>query len=202
MWGRSQAGQVLSTASTPASARAVVPRLFLGEGLRQGRVRGGVHCARQCARQDEPHHGALITDVAFPLNDPLTAPRARHETMSVQIAQRTLEDLGFAEVLRALAHRCRTAPGKERAAVRPFLDTEDQVTDALSLVAEARLLSQEQFSLPLGGVSDLRDAVNRSSKGGMLEPRDLIASAQLLYAFAAPARPWRSARRRCPCWRR
>lgn len=104
--------------------------------------------------------------------------------MSVQIAQRTLEDLGFAEVLRALAHRCRTAPGRERASARPFLDTEDQVTDALSLVNEARLLSQEQFSLPLGGVSDLRDAVARSAKGGMLEPRDLIASAQLLYAFA------------------
>ncbi|HYH98979.1 endonuclease MutS2 [Hyalangium sp.] len=104
--------------------------------------------------------------------------------MSVQIAQRTLEDLGHAEVLRALAHRCRTAPGRERAQARPFLDTEDQVSDALSLVAEARLLAQEQFSLPLGGVSDLRDAVGRASKGGMLEPRDLIASAQLLYAFA------------------
>jgi DNA mismatch repair protein MutS2 len=104
--------------------------------------------------------------------------------MSVQIAQRTLEDLGFAQVLRALAQRCRTAPGRERALARPFLDTEDQVTDALALVGEARLLSQEQFSLPLGGVSDLRDAVNRASKGGMLEPRELIASAQLLYAFA------------------
>jgi DNA mismatch repair protein MutS2 len=104
--------------------------------------------------------------------------------MSVQIAQRTLEDLGFAEMLRALAHRCRTAPGKERALARPFLDTEDQVSDALSLVNEARSLSQEQFSLPLGGVSDLRDAINRASKGGMLEPRDLIASAQLLYALA------------------
>ncbi len=104
--------------------------------------------------------------------------------MSVQIAQRTLEDLGFAEVLRALAHRCRTAPGRERALARPFLDSEDQVADALSLVAEARKLAQEQFSLPLGGVSDLRDAVNRASKGGMLEPRDLIASAQLLYAMA------------------
>ncbi|WP_224371431.1 endonuclease MutS2 [Hyalangium versicolor] len=104
--------------------------------------------------------------------------------MSVQIAQRTLEDLGFAEVLRALAQRCRTAPGKERAQARPFLDTEDQVTDALSLVGEARSLSQEQFSLPLGGVSDLRDSVNRASKGGLLEPRELIASAQLLYAFA------------------
>jgi DNA mismatch repair protein MutS2 len=104
--------------------------------------------------------------------------------MSVQIAQRTLEDLGFAEMLRALAHRCRTAPGKERALARPFLDTEDQVSDALSLVNEARVLAQEQFSLPLGGASDLRDAIHRAAKGGMLEPRDLIASAQLLYAMA------------------
>lgn len=104
--------------------------------------------------------------------------------MSVQIAHRTLEDLGFAEVLRALAHRCRTTPGKERAQARPFLDTEERVTEALALVAEARRLAQEQFSLPLGGVSDLREAVHRASKGGMLEPRDLIAAAQLLYAFA------------------
>jgi DNA mismatch repair protein MutS2 len=104
--------------------------------------------------------------------------------MSVQIAQRTLEDLGFAEMLRALGQRCRTAPGRERALARPFLDTEDQVSDALSLVGEARRLAQELFSLPLGGVSDVREAVNRASKGGMLEPRDLIASAQLLYAFA------------------
>jgi DNA mismatch repair protein MutS2 len=103
---------------------------------------------------------------------------------SVQIAQRTLEDLGFAEVLRALAQRCRTAPGKERALARPFLDTEERVAEALALVAEARRLAQEQFSLPLGGVSDLREAINRASKGGMLEPRELIAAAQLLYAFA------------------
>ncbi|XXF75121.1 Smr/MutS family protein [Myxococcaceae bacterium GXIMD 01537] len=105
--------------------------------------------------------------------------------MSVQIAQRTLEDLGYAEILRALAHRCRTQPGKERALARPFLDSEAAVAEALSLVGEARtLLQQEQFSFPLGGVTDLRDPVHRASKGGMLEPRELIASAQLLLAFA------------------
>ena len=72
--------------------------------------------------------------------------------MTVQISQRTLEDLGFSEVLRALAQRCRTEPGRERVLARPFLDTPEQVAEALALVAEARALSHEQFSMPLGGV--------------------------------------------------
>lgn len=103
--------------------------------------------------------------------------------MTVQISQRTLEDLGFADVLRALAQRCRTEPGRERVLARPFLDTPEAVAEALALVAEARSLSQEQFSLPLGGVTDLRTPIGHAAKGGMLEPRQLIDSAQLLFAF-------------------
>ncbi|ATB32743.1 Recombination inhibitory protein MutS2 [Melittangium boletus DSM 14713] len=103
--------------------------------------------------------------------------------MTVQIAQRTLEDLGYAEVLRALAHRCRTEPGRERALARPFLGTEEAVAEALALVTESRRLAQEQFSLPLGGVTDLRGALELASKNGLLEPRQLIAAAQLLFAF-------------------
>jgi len=104
--------------------------------------------------------------------------------MTVQISQKTLEDLGFADVLRALTQRCRTEPGRERVAARPFLDSAEEVAEALALVAEARSLSQEQFSLPLGGVVDLRIPVGHASKGGMLEPRQLIDAAQLLFAFA------------------
>ncbi|RKG94574.1 endonuclease MutS2 [Corallococcus carmarthensis] len=104
--------------------------------------------------------------------------------MTVQISQRTLEDLGFSEVLRALTQRCRTEPGRERVLARPFLDTEAEVAEALALVDEARFLSQQQFSLPLGGVTDLRTAVGHAEKGGVLEPRQLIDAAQLLFAFA------------------
>lgn len=104
--------------------------------------------------------------------------------MTVQISQRTLEDLGYSEVLRALTQRCRTEPGKERVLARPFHDTEADVTEALALVDEARFLSQQQFSLPLGGVTDLRTAVGHAEKGGVLEPRQLIDAAQLLFAFA------------------
>ncbi|GMT98863.1 endonuclease MutS2 [Corallococcus caeni] len=67
---------------------------------------------------------------------------------------------------------------------RPFLDTEAEVAEALALVDEARFLSQQQFSLPLGGVTDLRTAVGHAEKGGVLEPRQLIDAAQLLFAFA------------------
>ncbi|CAM3350100.1 endonuclease MutS2 [Corallococcus soli] len=104
--------------------------------------------------------------------------------MTVQISQRTLEDLGYSEVLRALTQRCRTEPGRERVLARPFHDSEAEVTEALALVEEARFLSQQQFSLPLGGVTDLRTAVGHAEKGGILEPRQLIDAAQLLFAFA------------------
>ena len=118
--------------------------------------------------------------------------------MTVQISQRTLEDLGFSEVLRALTQRCRTEPGRERVLARPFLDTEQQVAEALALVAEARSLAQEQFSLPLGGVVDLRIAVGHAAKGGMLEPRQLIDAAQLLFAFARTREALEERRERVP----
>ena len=60
----------------------------------------------------------------------------------------------------------------------------EEVAEALALVDEARFLSQQQFSLPLGGVTDLRTAVGHAEKGGILEPRQLIDAAQLLFAFA------------------
>ncbi|MBU8898607.1 endonuclease MutS2 [Corallococcus sp. H22C18031201] len=118
--------------------------------------------------------------------------------MTVQISQRTLEDLGFADVLRALAQRCRTEPGRERALARPFLDSAEEVTEALALVAEARTLSQEQFSLPLGGVTDLRIALGHTTKGGVLEPRQLIDSAQLLLAFINSREALEDRRERVP----
>ncbi|SEU25798.1 DNA mismatch repair protein MutS2 [Myxococcus fulvus] len=118
--------------------------------------------------------------------------------MTVQISQKTLEDLGFGDVLRALTQRCRTEPGRERVLARPFLDTAEQVSEALALVGEARTLSQEQFSLPLGGVVDLRIHVGHASKGGTLEPRQLIDGAQLLFAFVRTREALDERRERVP----
>jgi len=101
----------------------------------------------------------------------------------VQFSPRTLEDLAFPEVLAALGQRCRTAAGRSRALARSFLDDASAIRESLARVDEARELLQAQVSLPLGGVADIRSSVERAEKGGLLEPRELTAIAQTLFAF-------------------
>ena len=67
-----------------------------------------------------------------------------------------------------------------------FLDGPDAVTRSLARIEEARaLLTDDDFSLPLGGISDLVSPVERAAKGAALEPRELIAISQMLFAFIA-----------------
>ena len=101
----------------------------------------------------------------------------------MQFSPRTLEDLAFPEVLAALGQRCRTAAGRSRALARSFLDDASAIRESLARVDEARELLQAQVSLPLGGVADIRSSVERAEKGGLLEPRELTAIAQTLFAF-------------------
>ena len=101
----------------------------------------------------------------------------------MHFSPRTLEDLAFPEVLAALGQRCRTAAGRSRALGRSFLDDAAAIRESLARVDEARGLLQAQVSLPLGGVADIRAAVERAEKGGLLEPRELVACAQTLFAF-------------------
>src|SRR5439155_2200758 len=84
---------------------------------------------------------------------------------SVEITTRTLNDLAFGEILRALGARCRTDAGRRRSEGRPFLETRTEVEAALALVAEARRLSGEQFTLPFGALPDVKDSVPRAAKG-------------------------------------
>jgi len=101
----------------------------------------------------------------------------------VEITTRTLNDLAFTEILRALGGRCRTDAGRRRAESRPFLQTRPEVEAALGLVSEARRLSGEQFTLPFGALPDVRDIVPRAAKAALLEPRELVALTQVLFAF-------------------
>lgn len=101
----------------------------------------------------------------------------------MDVSDRTLTSLGFDDIRRALAGRCRTEVGKARALARGFLDTRADVDAALRLVAEARSLKAEPITLPIAGVADVRTSVERASKDGMLEPRELIAICQALFAF-------------------
>lgn len=101
----------------------------------------------------------------------------------MDVNDRTLASLGFDEVRAALAGRCRSEVGQERARARPFLETRDEVLAALALADEARALKSEPMTLPITGVVDIRGSVDRASKGGMLEPRELLAVTQALFSF-------------------
>src|SRR5215472_4431966 len=102
----------------------------------------------------------------------------------MQLTDRTLADLGFAEISRALVTRCSTEPGKQRASALQVLPDGEAARRSLAAVEEARgLIEENDFSLPLGGIGDLVSAVERAAKGAALEPRELIAAAQMLFAF-------------------
>lgn len=105
----------------------------------------------------------------------------------MDVSERTLAALGFDEVKTALGSRCRTELGKARALGRVFFETQAEVLASLAVVEEARALRQEPLSLPLAGLVDLRAALERASKGAMLEPRELIAICQALFAYERTA---------------
>jgi len=97
---------------------------------------------------------------------------------------RTLAELGWPEVLAALAGRCRLPAGSALARARTFLPTAAEVREELLRVEEARRLSEEGTSLPLGGVGDVEGHLDRASKGGVLEPLALRECAGLVRAAA------------------
>lgn len=101
----------------------------------------------------------------------------------MNVSESTLTSLGFDELRRALAARCRTDVGKARAQARGFFDARDEIERSLLLVAEARTLRAEPMTLPIALVVDVRASVERASKDGMLEPRELIEVCQALMAF-------------------
>ncbi len=110
-------------------------------------------------------------------------PSSHLNAKVLHVSERTLRDLGFNRILQALGARARSEVGRARALARPFLGSPGEVRDALSLVEEARSLSEQQLSLPLSNVVDVRDAAERAAKSAMLEPRELIQVAQVLLAF-------------------
>ena len=98
-------------------------------------------------------------------------------------SSRTLQDLAYADILSALAARCRTGVGRERAEGRPFLDGPESVRTALARVEEARALLEQLGPLPLDSVADIRTSAERAAKGALLDPAELHACARTLYGF-------------------
>jgi DNA mismatch repair protein MutS2 len=133
-------------------------------------------------RRHKPKHtGRCNTPVS--IGSTTRRPPCERRKTCMDVSDKTLASLGFFEVRSALAGRCRTEVGGQRARSRPFLTTRAEVEGALALVEEARRLRREPLSLPVGGLVDIRPSVDRAGKGGMLEPRELLSITQCLFAF-------------------
>jgi DNA mismatch repair protein MutS2 len=97
---------------------------------------------------------------------------------------RTLRELGWPEVLAALAARCRLPAGRREALALPFQPDAAAARSALDRVGEARALSEAATALPLAGVGDVEAHLDRASRGGVLEPLALRELAGLVRAAA------------------
>ncbi len=95
------------------------------------------------------------------------------------MANRTETELGWPEILGALAARCRLPAGRRRALALPFLADGAEAREGLERVAEARRLSEDSLTLPLGGVGDVAAHLERAAKGGILDPLALRECAAL-----------------------
>ncbi len=100
----------------------------------------------------------------------------------MQADERALGELGWPEVVEALASRCRLPAGARRARALPFLDSTEAVGEALARVGEARALAEGRIALPLGGLGDPGAHLDRVARGGVLEPLELRECAALLRA--------------------
>ncbi len=95
----------------------------------------------------------------------------------------TIAELGLYAIQGALAERCSTPLGAMRVASRPISLPRDALESEFAIVREALLLEAEAEALPLGGVTDLREAAQRAEKGAILDPSDLIRIGVALFAF-------------------
>jgi DNA mismatch repair protein MutS2 len=96
----------------------------------------------------------------------------------------SLRELGWAQVLEALAGRCRLPAGRRAALALPFLPDAPAARESLLRVEEARRLSEAGVALPLGGVGEVEEHLARAAKGGVLEPLALRECAALVRAAA------------------
>jgi len=105
-----------------------------------------------------------------------------------------LDDLGWPQMLEALAGLTATERGGERAARLPFLDDRADVEDSLARIEEARTLTREGEPLPLSAVADVGAALGRADKGGSLAPETILLTGEVIRA-AARVRKFLLARR-------
>ncbi|MDP2315843.1 MAG: Smr/MutS family protein [Pseudomonadota bacterium] len=99
------------------------------------------------------------------------------------MSDRTLGALDWDVLLAALARHARTTRGMARAAELGLAATAQEVRDRYAEVAEVRAAEEEGERIPVGGVVDVVDEVERAARGSILEPLDLRAILTSLLAL-------------------
>jgi DNA mismatch repair protein MutS2 len=95
----------------------------------------------------------------------------------VEIAPRTLADLGWPVLVEHWVGRCASTRGAATVRRAPLFATAAEARIRVDEVSEARRLAAEDARLPLGGISDIADAIARVRKAAALEAPELIAVA-------------------------
>ncbi len=106
--------------------------------------------------------------------------------MPFLVAQKTLERLEWSALLGRLSGHLRTPRARARVAGDPsslFEATGVGVLDRLAETGEGLALLRAGERPPLEGVADVADALLRSRKGGVLEPRELLEIGATLCAL-------------------
>ena len=112
--------------------------------------------------------------------------------------RKTRSDLEWDRLLAALAHHAVGAMGKDLARALPFGKTRSEVRVLLAEAAEATRSLEKGEPLPVSEVPDVREAVSRLGKGGVLAPQELRALAQLLTMARVLRRFLHARREACP----
>jgi DNA mismatch repair protein MutS2 len=102
----------------------------------------------------------------------------------VEIAARTLADLGWPVLVEHWAARCASARGAAVVRKAELFATADAARVRVDEISEARRLASEDARLPLGGVADIADAIARVQKAAALDAPELIAVATTGRAMA------------------
>lgn len=112
--------------------------------------------------------------------------------MPFDVAESTLESLEWSRITDALRTACRTPIGVLQLADASshglFEATDEGVRTRLAETTEARALLDADGPPPIGGCADLRPALDRAEKGGVLEANELSDVRRALEAMHATLR--------------
>jgi DNA mismatch repair protein MutS2 len=101
------------------------------------------------------------------------------------MSDRTLAALDWDVLLAALARHARTPRGMDRAAVLTLAESAEEARDRYAEVAEVQAVEEEGDRVPVGGVVDVVDEVERAARGATLEPAELRGILTSLLAMQA-----------------